>query len=144
MNHLLHGQETARLKFSALDQSYFDAWLPIFQQRHVARFVGLEHLETPQEQCNTWFERAFTRISNGLGGLNALVHKQTNELVGQCGLLVQVVDDETRLEVGYSILPQYWKQGYATEAAIRCRDYAFENELTDSLISIIHVENTPR
>jgi len=31
--------------------------------------------------------------------------------------------------------------GYASEAAIKCKDYAFKNNYADSLISMIHVEN---
>lgn len=141
MNYLLYGQETPRLAFNPVELRYADVWLNLFKEQGVARFVGLDHLSTPEEQCNLWFERAFTRISNGLGGLNALVNKETGELVGQSGLLVQVVDEVTHLEVGYSILPKYWRQGYAIEAASKCRDCAFEMGLTDTLISIIHVEN---
>jgi len=45
------------------------------------------------------------------------------------------------LEIGYSILPEYWKMGYASEASKTCKKIAFENKLTHSLISIIHVDN---
>jgi len=54
---------------------------------------------------------------------------------------MQEVDGVLRMEVGYSILPEYWRKGYATEAARKCRDYAFEQGYTDSLISIIHPDN---
>lgn len=75
--------------------------------------------------------------------MNALSHKSTNEFIGICGLLVQTVDDVQELEIGYSILPNHWKNGYATEAAVKCKEYAKVNDLTDSLISIIHVDNIP-
>lgn len=73
--------------------------------------------------------------------MNVLINKSTNEFIGQCGLLVQTVEDVQRLEVGYSILPKFWGLGYATEAAIKCKNYAFENNHSDSLISIVHIEN---
>lgn len=73
----------------------------------------------------------------------ALVEKETNVLVGWCGLLVQVVDGKEELEVGYSLLPAYWGKGYATEASRRCLELAFENQLAESLISIIQIHNTP-
>jgi len=47
------------------------------------------------------------------------------------------------LEVGYSLLPVFRNQGYATEAAGKCKDFAFENELSESLISIISITNAP-
>jgi RimJ/RimL family protein N-acetyltransferase len=58
-----------------------------------------------------------------------------------CGLLVQEVDGINELEIGYSLHPAFWRKGYATEAAQKCRDFAFENNFAESLISIVHVEN---
>jgi len=60
--------------------------------------------------------------------MNALIDKKTNLLVGQCGLLIQSVQNIERLEIGYSILPEYWYNGYASESAIKCKNYAFENK----------------
>ena len=45
------------------------------------------------------------------------------------------------MEVGYSILPIRCKRGHTSESAIKCKNFTFENDLTDSLISIIHKEN---
>lgn len=73
--------------------------------------------------------------------MNALIEKQTGKLVGHCGLLVQTVDDETELEIGYSLLPAFWSRGYATEAARTCKNFAFANTLAESLISIISKTN---
>jgi RimJ/RimL family protein N-acetyltransferase len=60
-----------------------------------------------------------------------------------CGLLIQHVDGVRELEIAYSLLPEYRGQGYASEAGKYCRDQAFENAWAASLISIIHVKNTP-
>ena len=83
----------------------------------------------------------FYRYANNLGGMNVLIDKKTGEFIGQCGLLIQTVDDLEELEVAYSIIPKHWNRGYATEAAKKCIDFAFENNLRESLISIIHVNN---
>jgi RimJ/RimL family protein N-acetyltransferase len=141
MNYLLKNERSERLKFREIRETDYLEWLPFFHQQGIARFIGLDHLTTPEEQCSLWFERSFKRYQENLGGMNALIGIQSEKLVGYCGLLVQNVDGRERLEVGYSILPQYWQKGFATEAARKCRDHAFTNDHTDSLISIIHVEN---
>jgi len=75
--------------------------------------------------------------------MNALIEKQSDKLVGHCGLLVQTVDGVQELEIGYSLLPEFWNNGFASEAAAYCRDFAFKNNFAESLISIISITNIP-
>ncbi|MFS4493773.1 GNAT family N-acetyltransferase [Maribacter sp. 2308TA10-17] len=140
--YLLIGHETERLRFRKLEPTDFDTWLPFHQEPLSTEFwEGLP--EDPVEACKHWFDKAFHRYDNNLGGMNVLLHKETNEFIGQCGLLIQIVDGIKELEVGYSMLPKHWRQGYATEAAQKCKAFAIENKLATSLISIINVDNIP-
>lgn len=141
MKYLLTGETTGRLIFKTVDNTYFEDWINFFKHPDSAKFLGLQDIGSPYEQCKEWFRRLEERYKNDLGGLNALIDKNTDEFIGQCGLLVQEIDGKKELEIGYSIMPQFRNMGYATEAAIKCRDYAFRNNFTDSLISIIHTEN---
>jgi len=139
---LLEGMETERLIFRKILPSDFDSWLPFHEDpRSTQYWEGLP--KDPIMACTEQFQRFFERYEKDLGGMNALIRKTTNQLIGVCGLLLQNVDGIEELEIGYSILPAYWKNGYASEAAIKCREIAFENHLSDSLISIIHVDNLP-
>jgi RimJ/RimL family protein N-acetyltransferase len=53
------------------------------------------------------------------------------------------VDGAREIELGYSIKRARWGQGFAPEAAIACRDHAFEVLGLRRLISIIHPDNVP-
>ena len=140
--YLLTGLETERLRFRKLELSDFNTWLPFHENPLSTEFwEGLP--EEPVEACQQWFDNAFRRYENNLGGMNVLIHKKTNEFIGQCGLLIQTVDDFKELEIGYSILPKYWRKGYATEAAKKCKTHAIHHGLAESLISIIHIGNVP-
>jgi len=141
MKYLLKGQETERLKFRLLEPEDFDEWMNLFKAGNIAEHLELDPKLTAYELCQIWFEKAFHRYENDLGGLNVLVDKKTNRMVGQSGLLIQTIDNEERMEIGYSILPEFWKQGFAIEAASKCKSYAFENDFADSLISMIHIKN---
>ncbi|MEM9647042.1 MAG: GNAT family N-acetyltransferase [Bacteroidota bacterium] len=141
-NYLLDGYETERLRFRKLQKSDFDSWLPFYHDPKSTQFWdGLPR--DPIQACQQQFDRIFERYEQDLGGMNALVLKSTNELVGICGLLVQQVDGINELEIGYSVLPKFWLNGFAFEAAHKCKIEAFDNNWSSSLISIIHVDNIP-
>ncbi len=141
MKYLLTGQETERLKFRLLKSDDFDSWVDLFKENKVAEFLEMDPTLSPTDLCKAWFDKSFNRYENDLGGMNVLIDKKTNQFVGQCGLLIQTIEEVKRLEVGYSILPKFWNQGYAFEAASKCKDYAFENNFADSLISVVHIDN---
>lgn len=141
MNYLLTGEETERLTFRLLLESDYDTWLPFFLGENVAKFLLLDPSLSQRELCDKWFEKSMMRYDKGLGGMNVLIDKVSGEFIGQCGLLIQNIEEVEYLEVGYSILPKYWGKGFASEAAIKCKNFAFENNYRKELISIIHKDN---
>ena len=132
MNYLLTDQETERLCFRVLTKEDFQNWLPFFEDKLILTYFGIDPNLPKNELCENWFKKVFHRYENDLGGLNAIILKETGELIGQCGLLIQTVEGKKRLEVGYSLLPNYRGKGYATESAVNTRT---------NHISMIHVDN---
>lgn len=139
---LLIGQVSDRLLFRKIVPDDFDTWLPFYNNPKSTRYW--DGLPTdPYIACQQQFERILERYEKKIGGMNALVLKDGHKLVGMCGLLIQEVDGSKELEIGYSVLPEHWRKGYAFEAAQKCKQYAFDNNLSKTLISIIHVDNLP-
>ena len=141
----LEGQETERLLFRRITEQDFDTWLEFCKYPDSLKYIFSQEqlkVEDPLERCRMWFNRVYIRYENELGGMNALIDKQTGELVGQCGLLIQTIDDIEELEIGYSLMPAFRGKGYASEAAKKCKEFAFENEYAASLISVIVPENS--
>ncbi|MFH0783156.1 MAG: GNAT family N-acetyltransferase [Pseudomonadota bacterium] len=67
--------------------------------------------------------------------------KPGEHFVGIAGLLHQEINGEVETEISYRVLPEYWNNGYATEAAKACKEYA-ENTLgKKGLVSMIHPRN---
>jgi RimJ/RimL family protein N-acetyltransferase len=55
----------------------------------------------------------------------------------------QLIDGREELEVGYHVRPALQGQGYATEAAAACRDFARDVLGARRLTAIIHPDNRP-
>lgn len=90
-----------------------------------------------------WIERNRVRYHEHGYGLWALVLKSSGEVVGDCGLISQRVEEHDEVEVGYHVRKDLWNQGLATEAARACRDYGFQKLGVGRLISLIRPENIP-
>ena len=79
-----------------------------------------ENLESLQRQMRGYREDGFGRWAVEL--------KETSKVIGICGLQWCDADKDRVLEIGYLFNRAYWHNGYAAEAAIACKQYAF-NEL---------------
>lgn len=74
-----------------------------------------------------WMQRTMNRYRDDGFALWAVDLRETNEMIGQCGLTRQHILGEDVIEVGYLFNRAHWHRGYAGEAARACRDYAFEH-----------------
>jgi len=141
-DYLLLNETSERLLFKKVKHSDFENWLPFHQEPLSSQYwSGLP--SDPFTACKEQFSRIFERYEEKSGGMNALFSKETNKLVGLAGILVQTILGKEELEIAYSILPEFWRQGFAFEAAEKCKQIAFEKQWSDNLISIIQVNNIP-
>ena len=95
------------------------------------------------EEAHDWLSRQQARYRQYGFGLWAVILKKSGEMIGQCGVTVQDCNGREVLEVGYLFCKDFWGQGYATEAAQACRDYAFTHLHADEVFSIIRDNNFP-
>lgn len=92
-------------------------------------------------EVQQWLENQLRRYREDGFGLWAVLLKDTEQMIGQCGITWQECNGRRVLEVGYLFEKAYWHQGYATEAAIACKEYAFEVLQADEVFSIIRDNN---
>lgn len=131
--------ETERLYLREMTQADFPALCAIIQdEQTMYAYEGA----FSNEQAQQWLDNQLRRYQQFGFGLWAVILKETNEMIGQCGLTMQPWQDETVLEIGYLFNRAYWHQGYATEAAIGCKKYAFEVLNAQEVCSIIRDTNT--
>jgi RimJ/RimL family protein N-acetyltransferase len=145
--------ETPRLTLRELTAEDADALARILGDPETMRYYPAPYDRAGVEQ---WIARNRQRYENDGVGLWAMVLKSptlksaapefipprsAGELVGDCGIIRQEVEGEHLYEIGYHLRRDFWGQGFATEAAVACRDWAFTHLPVNRLISLIRPEN---
>ncbi|MBA3898594.1 MAG: GNAT family N-acetyltransferase [Bacteroidetes bacterium] len=133
--------ESERLITRKLTINDIPAWIDFISDGEAMEHFPDFGKQTVKEKSKQWISRQLSRYAENRFGLQAIIEKDTNLFIGQCGLLSQEIDGKPELEVGYHIFKKYWGQGFAPEAASIFIDYAFKKNLSSSVISIIDKRN---
>lgn len=132
--------ETKRLLLRKLNNNDFANLCTILKDPEV--MYAYEHAFSDAEVIQ-WLNKQLIRYKNDGIGLWAVILKDNNEFIGQCGLTIQDIEDNKVVEIGYLFRKDYWNNGYAIEAASACKNYAFEILNIDKVYSIIRDNNFP-
>jgi RimJ/RimL family protein N-acetyltransferase len=130
--------ETPRLLLRPFEEPDLDEYAAIMADSQVCGFLGHD----PLTREDSWRSMALLLGHERLRGwtINAVVEKASGRLLGRCGLWFP--EGWPGLEVGWTFGRFAWGQGFATEAALAWRDYAFAVLGADELVSVIHHDNT--
>jgi len=137
------GLETPRMVTRFLEVNDVVNWIPYFADPVNCSFMPNPDNAAPETRAERWIGFALDRYKENRLGLQALISKENKEFLGMCGLLLQEVNGEEKIEVGYHLLRKHWGNGYAIEAAKMFRDHGFRTLNTDHIISLIHPHNYP-
>ena len=132
--------ETERMILRKLNMDDLDSLFLIFSDKKAYPYTSTtkdrnQTEESLQTFINWYEERGF--------GFYACVLRGTNEFAGICGHILQLVEGKQEVEIGYHFLRKFWNRGLATEAAIACREYAFNELGIHRVISLIDPGNIP-
>jgi ribosomal-protein-alanine N-acetyltransferase len=133
--------ETERLVLRRITGADHEALYEFHRNPNVQRFLGTllprdEHMATVPPRWEAHYrEHGF--------GLWAAVRKEDGRVIGRVGPIVQEVEGERQVEVGYMLGEEFWGRGYAIEAARASRDWAFRNLDAPHVISLINPLNAP-
>ena len=128
--------ETDRLLLRQWRPDDFDQYAEYYADEELARYVG-GVCDRPQAwrrwaaEIGHWTLRGY--------GFWAVEEKQTGNLAGCVGLWFP--DGWPELELGYWLMPIAQGKGYATEASLASREYAYEVVGAKTLVSYIHPDN---
>lgn len=130
--------ETKRLILRKLTPDDFDCLFEILSNPE-----SMAHYPEPfsREKTRQWIEWNQRNYATYGFGLWAVILKESKQFIGDCGITMQNINGAMRPEIGYHINIAYTGQGYATEAAVACRNYAFDVLEFDAVYSYMKYTN---
>ena len=102
-------------------------------------FIGTRNVHSPQD-AHHYLETYILNHYYAHGyGMFGIVLKSTLALMGMCGLILR--DDKESPELGYAILPEYYRNGYVVESAKLVLQYAKERLHMNQIYASVHPDN---
>lgn len=132
--------ETERLSLRELEASDIDGLAQVLSDPIAMRFYPAA---LDRDQVAAWIGRAQDSYANHGFGLWAVTRRADGRFLGDCGPMLQPVEDMLIPEIGYHIIPAEQGKGYATEAARACLGWVFERGPFDLACSLVAPQNAP-
>ena len=132
--------ETQRLYLREMADDDLDALRRVLGDADIMRHYPYSF---DDQRIRGWIARNRERYSIFGFGLWAVCRKDTGEMIGDCGLTMQIINGQIRPEIGYHIRADHQRQGFATEAARAVRDWTWQNTPFRAVYSYMKAENTP-
>lgn len=119
--------ETSRLYLTALDSKDKNSIFQLFSNDSVVEYYDLEAF-TDLTQAADLIAFFQSRFIDETGIRWAMRLKDNNQLIGTCGFNTWSPKMKNAV-VGYDLLPEYWRKGYAVEAVYKIIEAAFSGTL---------------
>ena len=132
--------ETERLFLREMKESDFDALYKVLADSDIMQHYPYAFDEN---RVINWIQRNIERYRIFGFGLWAVCLKETGEMIGDCGITLQLIDGQIKPEIGYHIRADKQRNGYAKEAAIAVRDWTFNNTPFQIVYSYMKYTNEP-
>ncbi len=130
--------ETPRIRLRDYSYHDLDELAEMFADEEMMRFYPRPKT---RDESRGWIEWNLKLYAEHRFGLWVMESRESSSFLGNCGLTPQTVEGVTDIEVGWHTKKVYWNKGFATEAALACKDLAFTRFGLKRLISIIDPEN---
>lgn len=95
------------------------------------------------QEVENWIKWNISNYKTYGFGLWAVIRKEDNAFLGDCGITMQNIDGEQLPEVGFHIIKEFTRKGYASEAAEAVINYAGQQFKFSKIYSYCEVHNTP-
>jgi RimJ/RimL family protein N-acetyltransferase len=131
--------ETDRLFLRKYVEGDAKAFFELNSDPIVLRFVPDAPLASVDQACQILLDHPIADYRKHGFGRGACILKSTGQQVGFAGL--KYLEELDEVDVAYRLLPAYWGQGLATEAALASVEYGFAKLGLKRIIGLAMPEN---
>ena len=133
--------ETDRLVLSGWRADQIDDLYRLHGDPVVARYLTGHGKPWTKEQMDNALASWIALFARQKMGKLRVTRKSDGALVGRCGFGLE--GEEEIPEIGYSLFPEFWGNGYAYEAACGVRDWYWRETDRPFFIGMADVRNEP-
>ena len=131
--------ETERLKLKPTDRLDAPFLLELMNSPKWLKYIGDRNVYT-LKQAEGYIAENITPQFERLGfGNYTVIRKTDGAKIGSCGLYDR--QGVKGVDIGFGFLPDFEKQGYATEGSLKIKDLAFNQFGLKQICAITDVEN---
>jgi ribosomal-protein-alanine N-acetyltransferase len=132
--------ETQRLILRRMTEDDATPLIDIFSDPIAMRYFGVIFDRARMER---WVRDNLEHEKEFGFSLLSVVLKDNGEVIGDCGLETDTIDDQVIVGIGFDFKSSHWGNGYATEAATAVLEYGFTELGLNRISGWIDPENKP-
>lgn len=131
--------ETERLLLRRLTTSDAPFILRLLNEPSFLRYIGDKNVRNVHDAEQYLLNGPIASYEQNGFGLYLVELKESRTPLGMCGLLKRAELDD--VDIGFAFVPEYWKQGFAFEAATAVMDYSRQTLKLKRVVAITSTDN---
>lgn len=131
--------ETERLTLREITTDDAEFLLQLLNEPSFIENIGDRNVRTIAEAAGYALNGPIASYKQHGFGLYLVVLRETGAPIGICGLVKR--ESLPDADIGYAFLPEFWGRGYALEATLAVKQYAFQRLKRKRLLAIVNPGN---
>ena len=130
--------ETERLRVRYFTAEDYDNYFSLQGNPEVMQYI--RPARSREESDSFLKDKILPSSKDDFRGYWAVEKKESHEFIG-CFVIIPLPEDDTKTQMGYSFLPQYWGNGFATEVAIKGVEYFYTRTPLPEIYGVTEIPN---
>lgn len=131
--------ETQRLRLRKISPNDAPFFLQLLNEPSFIRHIGDKGVRSLEDAREYILSGPVRSYAENRFGLYLVEKKGSQAAVGVCGLIKRTFLDSP--DIGFAFLPEYWGEGFATEAAAAVMKFARHTLQIDTIVALVAPDN---